>query len=231
MRLDRLICKLSGRSHSSTRDLIMAGRVGVDGAIALAPGHAVDKFSQVTIDGLCLQDRPRHYLMLNKPGGYLSATIDPVHPTVMELVPAELRAALHIAGRLDRASTGLLLLTSDGRWSRRLTEPGAKKPKVYRIRTLEPLSLAAAERFRQGIYLAREGLTTSPAQIERLGSHEARVTIYEGRHHQIKRMFAAVGNQVTALHRERMDAIALDDSLAPGHWRRLTLSEVASVRP
>ncbi len=229
MRLDRLICKLTGQSYTATRELIGAGRVQVDGEPVRSPAHPTDRFSEVTLDGHRLQGRERHYLMLNKPQGFLSATVDPVHPTVLELVPAELRAQLHIAGRLDRASTGLLILTSDGHWSRRLTEPGARKPKVYRVRTQEPVSPEAEGRFEQGIYLARENLTTTPARIELLGSHEARVTIYEGRHHQVKRMFAAVGNQVTRLHRERMGSIALEDSLVPGAWRALTAQEVASV--
>lgn len=230
MRLDRLICKLTGHSHSATRELISSGRVEVDGVTALAPNHAVDKFSQITVDGVWLQGLPRHYLMVNKPAGYLSATADPVHPTVMELVPAELRALLHIAGRLDRASTGLMILTSDGLWSRRLTEPGERKPKVYRVRTEEPVSPHAPEAFARGVYLAREDLTTTPAQIQLLGTHEARVTIYEGRHHQLKRMFAAVGNRVTALHRECMDELRLDQNLEPGAWRYLTAAEVASVQ-
>lgn len=230
MRLDRLLCKHTGQSYSATRELISGGHVVVDGDVIRTPGHTIDRFSEVALHGDRLQGRPRHYLMLNKPTGFLSATSDPVHPTVMELVPAELRGLLHIAGRLDRASTGLLILTSDGQWSRRLTEPGGKKPKVYRVRTLEPVSPEAPGRFAQGIYLARENLTTTPAQIEVLGSHEARVTIYEGRHHQVKRMFAAVGNEVTALHRERMGGVVLEDSLGPGEWRPLTEAEVGSVQ-
>lgn len=229
MRLDRLLCKLTGQSYAATREAISIGRVEVDGAPVRTPGHPIDRFSEVTLDGDRLQGRARHFLMLNKPQGFLSATTDPVHPTVLELVPTELRAQLHIAGRLDRASTGLLILTSDGHWSRRLTEPALRKPKVYRVRTQEPVTPEAAGRFEQGIHLARENLTTTPAQIELLGSHEARVTIYEGRHHQVKRMFAAVGNQVISLHRESMGGIALEASLAPGAWRALTAAEVASV--
>ncbi|WP_166254986.1 pseudouridine synthase [Marinobacter salicampi] len=229
MRLDRLLCKHTGQSYSTTREWVSAGHVIVDGEVIRTPGHIIDRFSEVKLQGARLQGQPRHYLMLNKPAGYLSATSDLVHPTVMELVPTELRSLLHIAGRLDRASTGLLILTSDGQWSRCLTDPGGKKPKVYRVRTLEPVSSEAPERFAQGIYLARENLTTTPAQIEVLGSHEARVTIYEGRHHQVKRMFAAVGNEVTALHRECMGVIELEDSLEPGGWRPLTGAEIASV--
>jgi 16S rRNA pseudouridine516 synthase len=164
--------------------------------------------------------------MLHKPAGFLSATLDHTHTTVMELVAPELREDLHIAGRLDRASTGLLILTNDGRWSRQLTEPRIKIPKVYRVCTAYPISPDTPQRFAEGIWFEYEQLTTSPAQLDLLGPCEARVTIYEGRYHQVKRMFHAAGNRVTALHRERMGKIRLDDSLAPGQYRPLTPEEI-----
>ena len=167
--------------------------------------------------------------MLHKPVGYLSATSDPQHPTVMQLIPSPLREQLHIGGRLDRSSSGLLILTNDGLWSRRLTEPRIKLPKTYRVTTLRPISPETAERFAEGIYMTTEQLTTSPAQLQQLAPCEARLTIYEGRYHQVKRMFHAVGNQVVSLHRESMGAIVLDPALAAGEYRTLTTAEVASV--
>jgi len=164
--------------------------------------------------------------MLHKPAGYLSATADKIHKTVMELIDPELRKDLHIAGRLDRASTGLLILTNDGTWSRRLTEPRVKLPKVYRVTTVEPVSTDAIERFAQGIWFEYEQLTTSPARLEPLSANESRVTIYEGRYHQIKRMFHATGNRVSSLHREQMGAITLDPTLKPGEFRPLTTREI-----
>jgi 16S rRNA pseudouridine516 synthase len=164
--------------------------------------------------------------MLNKPRGFLSATADDIHPTVMELIAPTLRQDLHIAGRLDRSSTGLLILTNDGHWSRQLTEPRVKIPKVYKVSTAYPISPETHERFAEGIWFEFEQLTTSPADLDLLSPCEARVTIYEGRYHQVKRMFHAVGNRVTALHRERMGNIRLDDNLAAGEYRPLTAEEI-----
>jgi 16S rRNA pseudouridine516 synthase len=137
-----------------------------------------------------------------------------------------LRTNLHLAGRLDRATTGLLLLTNDGLWSRRITAPEQKIPKVYRVTTAETINPEAETRFAAGIWLAREGVLTSPARLERISPCEAHLTIYEGRHHQVKRMFAAIGNAVTALHRESMGSIRLDPDLAPGQYRPLTATEL-----
>lgn len=229
MRLDRFICKHTPHSHQTSRRLVASGQVRVDGCVQTDPRYSVDAFSTVHLNEQLLQQQQAHYLMLHKPAGYLSATRDPDHPTVLELLPEELRPELHIAGRLDRATTGLLLLTNDGLWSRRITAPEKKTPKVYRVTTAEPISPEAETRFDAGIWLAREGVMTSPAQLERLDRHTCRLTIHEGRHHQVKRMFAAVGNEVTALHRESMGVIQLDSELAPGEFRVLTTDERQSV--
>lgn len=229
MRLDRFICKNTDRSHRDTRLDIARGRVRLDGVTVTDPTYPVGRFTRVDLGDLRLQDQSSHYLMLNKPAGYLSATRDPDHPTVMEFIPQSLRPLLHIGGRLDLATSGLLILTNDGLWSRLLTDPQAKKPKVYKVRTSRPIASDTAIRFSSGIQLVREGLTTSPANFERLGPFEARLTIYEGRYHQVKRMFAAVGNRVAALHRERMGEIRLDPALQPGECRELTSTEIASV--
>jgi 16S rRNA pseudouridine516 synthase len=145
----------------------------------------------------------------------------------MELIDAP--ETLHIAGRLDRASTGLLILTNDGKWSRRLTEPKEGIPKVYELTTAEPITAETVMRFKQGIYFAYEDLTTQPAELQILSAQRAQITIYEGRYHQIKRMFHAVGNRITSLHRLRMGAIQLDESLTPGQYRDLTQQEIDSV--
>ncbi len=230
MKLSRILSNRNGISRQQANALIAAGRVTVDGNRCHEAGRDVSRFSRVLVDNEPFQTgETAHYFMLNKPAGILSATRDPAHRTVVELMAPELRSGLHIAGRLDRASTGLLILTNDGLWSRRLTEPVVKLPKVYRVTTRDPISADTHHRFAEGIWFAYEGITTSPAEIEPLGSREARVTIYEGRYHQVKRMFHAVGNQVTSLHRERMGAIWLDNRLQEGHYRPLTAEEIASV--
>lgn len=229
MRLDRFICKHTEHSHQTSRRLIASGRVTVDGQRLTDPRHSINAFSTIELDGQLLQQQQAHYLMLYKPAGYLSATSDPEHTTVLELLPTALRPELHIAGRLDRATTGLLLLTNDGSWSRQITAPEQKIPKVYEVTTAEPISPEAEARFHEGIWLAREGVMTSAAQLQRLSDCGCRLTIYEGRHHQVKRMFAAIGNEVIALHRESMGQIRLDEGLQPGEFRELTEAERLSV--
>lgn len=230
MKLTRILSSRDGISRKQANALISSGRVTVNHEICRDPARDIDRFASVTLDGELFRPGTRaHYLMLNKPAGYLSATTDDTHTTVMALIPPELHPDLHIAGRLDRASTGLLILSNDGLWSRRLTEPEIRIPKVYRVTTASPVSPDTAEHFAEGIWFEFEQLRTSPAQLELLGPQEARVTIYEGRYHQVKRMFHAVGNRVTSLHRERMGAIHLDSTLPEAAWRPLTAEEVASV--
>ena len=227
MKLSRILSNRNGVSRQQANLLIASGRVAVDDAICREPASEVDRFSTVRVDNAIIQaGENRKYLMLNKPQGFLSATADDIHPTVMDLIDPGMRPDLHIAGRLDRSSTGLLILTNDGLWSRQLTEPRIKIPKVYRVSTAYPISPETPERFAEGIWFEFEQLTTSPAHLELLSPCKARVTIYEGRYHQVKRMFHAVGNRVTALHRERMGNIRLDSRLAAGEYRPLTAEEI-----
>jgi 16S rRNA pseudouridine516 synthase len=202
------------------------GGVEVNGT-GVADGRVeVGAFDRVVSDGEVLQARRGIYVMLHKPAGYLSATADDQHPTVMELLGDAFQPErLHIAGRLDRASTGLLLLTNDGAWSRRLTLPEQEFGKVYLVETAEVIAAGTAAAFAGGIYFGYEDTTTGPAELELLGERRARLTIYEGKYHQVKRMFHAVGNRVVSLHRERVGAIRLDPTLAPGEWRELASHE------
>ena len=230
MKLSRILSNRNDISRRQANFLIASGRVAVNDVTCRDAAAEVDRFSCVRMDGDIIQEAEAcHYLMLHKPAGFLSATLDDTHRTVMELISPELREDLHIAGRLDRASTGLLILTNDGRWSRQLTEPRIKIPKVYRVTTRDPISADTHHRFAEGIWFEYEQLTTSPAAIEQIDTTNARLTIYEGRYHQVKRMFHAVGNRVVSLHRERMGAIALDQALSPGQYRTLTVEETQSV--
>ncbi|MFN2361557.1 MAG: 16S rRNA pseudouridine(516) synthase [Marinobacter sp.] len=230
MKLSRILSNQNDVSRKQANALIAAAAVTVDGVTCREAAREVDRFSTVTCDSRVIQPSEQAcYLMLHKPAGYLSATADKVHKTVMELIDPSLHNGLHIAGRLDRASTGLLILTNNGTWSRRLTEPEIRIPKVYRVATASAITPETAERFTEGIWFQFEQLRTSPAGLELLGEREARITIYEGRYHQVKRMFHAVGNRVTTLHRESMGNICLDDSLTPGASRLLTETEINSV--
>jgi len=231
MRLDRFICKHTEYSQKRARYLVATGQVRVAGDVVTDGRYEVSPFCTVMLGDKLLQQCQPHYLMLYKPAGYLSATSDLEHQTVMELVPAEIRDQLHIGGRLDLHSSGLLVLTNDGVWSRYLTAPEQKVAKVYRVETLWPISEQTAEVFHAGVLLEPEGVTTQPAQLELLAPCEARLTIYEGRYHQVKRMFQQVDNMVIALHREAVGHIMLDPALAEGECRALTPQEIASVMP
>ena len=227
MKLSRFLYHHTSHGKNDVRRILAAGRVTVDGKVERDSQSDIGDFTQVTLDDRVLRDTSAVYLMLNKPAGYLSATVDDEHRTVMELIDTP--ETLHIAGRLDRASTGLLILTNDGKWSRRLTEPKEGVPKVYEVTTAEPITKETAMRFQQGIYFAYEDLTTQPAELQILSAQRAQITIYEGRYHQVKRMFHAVGNRITSLHRLSMGAIQLDKNLTAGQSRNLTQQEIESV--
>lgn len=230
MRLDRFLANLPCYNRQQVRLLLAQRRVCVDGVVATHSDQEVREFSRIEVDGQVLQvGRPARYLMLHKPTGCVSATQDPQHPTVLDLLPVELRDNLHIAGRLDYNTTGLMILTNDGQWSRRLTQPKTKLPKVYQVQTEDEIGEHYAATFREGLYFAYEDLTTQPAHLEILGPRQARLAIVEGRYHQVKRMFGHFDNKVVGLHRERMGGIDLDPALAPGEYRDLTAEEIATV--
>ena len=228
MRLDRFLTRRGIHPCKEVSRLLVDGRVRVDGLVEINGLRRINRFSRVELDDEILQKKEAAYLMLHKPAGYLSATSDPQHPTVMELIDHPLRDELHLAGRLDRASTGLLLLTNDGRWSKLVTEPLEEISKVYRVTMRDDISPDTAEIFADGIYFAYEDLTTRPAVLKILSAREALLTIHEGRYHQVKRMFHAVGNQVLKLHRESIGSLALNDSLSPGKFRPLSAAEISS---
>ncbi|SKA96537.1 16S rRNA pseudouridine516 synthase [Prosthecobacter debontii] len=229
MKLDRFLAKQSSMGRSAAHRLIAAGRVCVDGEVCRDNQREVDRFTRIELnDGTVMQQPERAlYLMMHKPAGILSATTDPVHPTVLDLIDDPDKQTLHIAGRLDRSTTGLVLLTNDGRWSKRLMEPHLHVPKTYLVDTAEDILPEAVEAFAKGFYFHTEDITTLPALLEILAPRQARLTLHEGRYHQVKRMFHRVQNRVMTLHRESIGRLHLPDELAPGQWRFLTPQEVA----
>ncbi|MGN7444080.1 pseudouridine synthase [Pseudomonas sp. FP215] len=230
MRVDRFLSNLPQFNRKQVRLLLVERRVTVEGVAVSDPHHDVREFSQVCVDGEILQaGKPARYFMLHKPQGCVSATSDPQHPTVLDLLDEPDKADLHIAGRLDFNTTGLMLITNDGQWSRRLTQPQTKLPKVYHVQTEQDIGPEYAVTFAAGVYFAFEDLTTQPAELVRLGPRTARLSIIEGRYHQVKRMFGHFDNKVTGLHRERMGPLVLDASLAPGQYRPLTDDEIRQV--
>ena len=230
MRVDRFLSNLPRFNRQQVRLLLAERRVTVDGLAISDPHHEVREFSRVCVDDDVLQaGKPARYFMLHKPQGCVSATSDPQHPTVLGLLHEPNTDELHIAGRLDFNTTGLMLLTNDGQWSRRLTQPQTKLPKVYLVETEQAIGPEYAVTFATGVYFAFEDLNTQPAQLERLGPTTARLSIIEGRYHQVKRMFGYFDNKVIGLHRERMGPLVLDAALAPGEYRALTDDEIRQV--
>ena len=230
MKIDRLLAKHHRMGRTAARRALVAGRVRVGGMVIADRLREVDRFEVVHLDEEVVQPgRPVRYLMLHKPAGILSATSDPTHRTVIDLLDDPQREELHLVGRLDRASTGLLLLTNDGRWSKQILTAATKVPKVYLVETTEPIPAHAVAAFARGFYFPTEDAITLPAQLEILEPCLARVTLHEGRYHQIKRMFKRVGNRVATLHRVRIGGLELPDSLAAGQSRELTREEMEGV--
>ena len=230
MRVDRFLSNLPRFNRKQVRLLLVERRVTVDGLAVSDPHHEVREFSRVCVDGEVLQaGKPARYFMLHKPQGCVSATSDPQHPTVLDLLDEPDTDELHIAGRLDFNTTGLMLITNDGQWSRRLTQPHTKLPKVYLVETEQAIGPEYAATFTAGLYFAFEDLTTQPAELHLLGPTTARLSIIEGRYHQVKRMFGHFNNKVIGLHRERMGTLVLDANLAPGEYRALTDDEIRQV--
>jgi 16S rRNA pseudouridine516 synthase len=230
-RLDRFISARTGIKRADVRPLLAAGRILVDGRPATAINQLVHQFTRVQLDDQILQSREPRYLMLNKPAGVVSATSDDKHRTVVDLLVKSEQPGLHIAGRLDFNSTGLLLLTNDGRWSRRLSSPEQQVEKIYRVTLANRIDPGYVQAFANGMYFAYEGITTRPSRLRLVDEHTAEVMLVEGRYHQIKRMFGRFRNPVLELHRIAIGDLQLDPALAPGEYRALTPAELQATAP
>jgi 16S rRNA pseudouridine516 synthase len=227
MRLDKFIAHNSPHSRSEVRLLLRAGRLTVNGAAVRDAGLILRPQDVVTLDGTALSARGPRYFMLHKPQGVVSATEDGDHRTVLDLLGGEERDGLHIAGRLDMDTTGLVLITDDGQWSHRIKAPG-RHEKRYRVQTARPIATSAVAAFAGGLLLrGEEDQPTRPARLEIIAPCTALVWLQEGRYHQVKRMFAAIGNHVETLHREAVAGIELDLSLPEGGFRPLRPAEIA----
>jgi len=229
MRLDKYIAQTTDLSRALVKLALRNNRVRVNGEPVKDASLHLAASDRVALDGEALSPLGPRYFMLHKPLGYVCATVDNDHPTVLELLDEPNQKILHIAGRLDIDTTGLVLITDDGQWSHRVTSPRHDCEKTYCVTLANALLADAEARLQAGILLKGETQLTKPATLERLSGNQVRLTISEGKYHQVKRMFAALGNRVVELHRERIGLIRLDDALTVGQYRRLSEAEIRSI--
>lgn len=218
MNISQFIAKRSGLGRRYAKQLLEQGEVCLNGEIFSDGNLTLEKFDHLTVKGEILQARTARYLLLHKPIGILSATSDKTHRTVIDLIDESWASELHLSGRLDRATSGLIILTNDSHFSESLTSPENHVPKTYLVHTDLPIPENVLQQFRDGMSFEKENTRSTPAIVELLTETTCRLTIYEGLHHQIKRMFLRFGIRVTQLHRESIGPYDLDD-LQPGEWK------------
>jgi 16S rRNA pseudouridine516 synthase len=234
MRLDKFICKSTELTKAEAIQCIHAGDVIVNDEVILDESAQVHENNTISLNGETLKPRPFRYLLMHKPADTICSNTDGDYPSLFNQHTIQSGIdkieELHIAGRLDVDTTGLVLITDDGRWTYNITRPDKDCRKVYRVGLLYGITddkvAALVARFKQGIQLQGEDRLTLPATLEVVSSKEVLLTITEGKYHQVKRMFAVVGNRVLTLHREKIGEVQLD--VEEGQWRYLTSNEVNS---
>ena len=235
MRLDKYLAEMGVGTRQEVKKQIRQGKAAVNGTVVKAADTKIDETSdEVTICGRNISYVSYEYYMLNKPGGVVSATEDRRDTTVIDLIKDKKRKDLFPVGRLDKDTEGLLLITNDGDLAHRLLAPKKHVDKVYYAKIDGMVTEEDVKRFAEGIDIgAEEEEMTRPAKLDIMKSaeeSEIRLTIHEGKFHQVKRMFLAVGKEVTYLKRERMGTLCLDENLKPGEYRLLTEEEIENVR-
>jgi 16S rRNA pseudouridine516 synthase len=231
--LDKVLAHLGYGTRKEIKKMVKEGRIQVNGDRAKDPGlHVWPQRDRIEVDGVPVYYREFIYLMMNKPQGILSATEDPSARVVVDLLQPEHRAFRPFpVGRLDKDTEGLLLLTNDGQTAHQLLSPKKHVPKTYFARIHGRVTEADVTAFREGVVLD-DGYRTLPGELKILHAGEEsmiELTIYEGKFHQVKRMFEAVGKKVTYLKRLSMGPLTLDETLSPGDYRELTDEEVARL--
>lgn len=229
MRLDKFIAEQTGLTRSQAVKALKSGVVSVNEEIEKSGARKVSAEDTIRYEGELLEWlEGGQYFMLYKPQGYVCSHDDGEYPTVFQFFDYPLMNKLHTAGRLDVDTTGLVLLTDDGQWSHRITSPKHHCEKTYLVTLADPVEAFYAQQLAEGILLRGEKEPCLPAKMEILDDYNVNLTISEGRYHQVKRMFAALGNKVEALHRWRIGNIVLDESLEEGEYRALSDEEIGS---
>lgn len=238
MRLDKFICKSTELSKTEAIQRICAGLVMVNGEIIIDESTQVHENNTIIMNGEKLAARPFRYLLMHKPANTICSNVDGDYPSLFNHLSTQTAAdkksfienmdELHIAGRLDVDTTGLVLITDDGRWTYNITRPDKHCSKVYRVGLSYGIPAEKAEevvaQFKDGLQLQGEKQLTLPATLVVISPKEVLLTITEGKYHQVKRMFAAIGNRVLTLHREQIGNIQLD--IQEGQWRYLAADEI-----
>lgn len=229
MRLDKFIAENTGLTRSQAAKALKSGIVTVNGKIEKSGAAKISQEDEIYYEDQKLEwVEAGQYFMLYKPQGYICSHDDGEYPTVFQFFDYPLMTKLHTAGRLDVDTTGLVLLTDDGKWSHRITSPKHHCEKTYLVTLADPVEDFYAEKLAEGILLRGEKEPTLPAKLDILDDYNVNLTISEGRYHQVKRMFAALGNKVEALHRWRIGDVILDEALIEGEFRPLTQTEIES---
>ncbi|MBQ8784191.1 MAG: rRNA pseudouridine synthase [Clostridia bacterium] len=233
-RLDKIIANSGTLSRKEVHRLIKSGAISVNGITTKDRGFCIDpETAEIKINGQPVSLEKYVYIMLNKPEGVVSATKDPTEKTVVDLVPAEFKKKnLFPAGRLDRNTTGFVLITDNGDFAHKILSPKNHIEKTYEARLAEKIDAQSLQKVAQGITLG-DGTECLPAKVKILEDGEnplIEIKICEGKYHQIKRMFAAVGNAVIELKRVKMGELPLDEALAPGECKILSKEEVEMIQ-
>lgn len=226
MRLDRFLCETNTGTRSQVKQYVRQGLVTVNGEVTKSADRRLNEYADVIcLNGKRISYQPFVYYMLNKPEGVVSATRDNTARTVVSLLDTKGRDDIFPVGRLDKDTTGLLLLTNDGELAHKLLSPKRHVDKTYHVTMEHELSSQDVQMLSEGVDIGDEKRTL-PARVERLSEREIALTIHEGRFHQVKRMLQAVGNEVLALKRVSFGNLRLDESLLFGEYRELTPKEV-----
>lgn len=228
-RIDKILSSQNIASRSEIKDMIKAGRILADGKTVKRPEKKFDpEISEFIIDGEKLTFRKFLYIMMNKPQGVLSASSDRNAQTVIDLLPPELyRKDLFPAGRLDKNTEGFILITNDGELAHKMLSPKSHVYKLYEAEVDRPLDEKDVKAFADGIKCG--DIQFMPAGMKIIGENRALVEICEGKFHQVKKMFHALGTEVTALKRLRIGGVFLDEKLTPGECRELTKNEINDI--
>lgn len=219
--------------------LVQQGYVTISGAVIVDPSADIDVAGlQFTVQGKAWEYHDKAYLMLHKPSGTECSQKPSTYPSIYTLLPSPLRLrpnkgavqGVQAVGRLDQDTTGLLLMTDDGHFIHRMGSPKHHVPKVYEVTTKHPVDAAQVDKLLAGVVLDDDPKPVRAAACEATGELQLRLTLTEGKYHQVKRMVAAVGNRVEALHRSRIGSLVLTDALPAGQWRWLAADEVEALR-